>query len=582
MGTSPAPGPMSASFSLRLDPAFVTVTQGDSAATFVYVTPAAGTHPMVNLSLPNGMDQTLMGSFDPPATDGRSMVMLMPMRDVAPGLFDVVVQGVAGNAEAKAHLYVTVKTAPPSPVPHGANPVLTWNNAALQAIRDLKPGPPATSRALAIVHTCIYDAWAAYDPVALSTRSGSALRRPLPEHTAANKAEAISYAAYRALVDLFPEIVPTFDQVMADLGYDPADLSRDPTTPRGIGNLAATVVLAYRHGDGSNQLGDLNPGAGPYQDYTGYQPVNPPIWVTRPTALADLPHPDRWQPLTFQHAGVTMTPKFIGPHWGKVLPFALASGDQFRPAPPRSWGDPALKAQIDEVLELQAGLTDVQKCIAEYWADGPNSELPPGHFNLFAQVVSGRDHHGLDEDAKLFFALTNAIFDAGISCWDAKRAYDFCRPVTAIRALYNASTVQGWRGPGLGVGAIAGAAWKPFQPDSFPTPPFPEYTSGHSAFSAAGAEVLRRFTGSDAFGHTATIKARSLKAEPSSPAADVVLSWPTFTAAADQAGISRRYGGIHFLDGDLRSREMGLACGILAYEKARSFWEGRIPAQSEE
>jgi len=144
-----------------------------------------------------------------------------------------------------------------------------------------------------------------------------------------------------------------------------------------------------------------------------------------------------------------------------------------------------------------------------------------------------------------------------------------------IRAMYNGQTIQAWRGSGLGVGPIDGAAWKPFQPDFFPTPPFAEYTSGHSVFSAAGAEVLKRFTGSDAFGDSTTIKAHSLKAEPTSPAADVTLSWATFSIAADEAGISRRYGGIHFLDGDVRSRAMGRMCGAQAYEKAKSYWEGR-------
>jgi hypothetical protein len=382
-------------------------------------------------------------------------------------------------------------------------------------------------------------------------------------------------------LDLFPADRTTWELVMTSLGHDPSDASTDPTLPQGIGNLAAAAVLAFRHGDGANQLGDLNPGAGPYADYTGYQPLNPPIWVAKPSVPGDIPNPSHWQPLTYlNHAKVIVTPVYIGPHWGRVVPFAMTSGAQFRPVPPLPWGDPGLKSQIDEIMALQAGLTDPQKCIAEYWADGPNSELPPGHFNLFAQVISARDAHTLDDDAKLFFALTNAIFDAGIACWDAKRAYDFCRPVSAIRALYMGQTIQGWRGAGLGVGPLDGGAWKPFQPDNFPTPPFPEYTSGHSAFSAAGAEVLLRFTGSDTFGHSALIPAHSLKAEPTSPAADVTLSWPTFSAAADEAGLSRRYGGIHFLDGDLRSRALGRSCGAQAYEAARAYWEGRSPASA--
>lgn len=463
------------------------------------------------------------------------------------------------------------------PVPAGANVVVQWNNVLLQAIRDTKPGPPMTARALAIVHTCMYDAWAAYDRVAVGTRFGEALRRPESEMTPGRKSKAVSYAAYRALLDLYPTEKAKFDAAMTTLGYDPADASTDRSTPQGVGNAAAAAVLAFRHVDGANQLGDLNPGAGAYADYTGYKPVNPPVAVTSPTALASIPNPGRWQPLTFvNQAGSTVTPAFIAPHWKHVVPFALTRSDQFRPVPPVAWNSAEMKAQVDEVIAYQANLTDTQKCIAEYWADGPSSELPPGHFNLFGQFVSTRDRHSLDDDAKMFFALTNAIFDAGIATWEAKVAYDYWRPVSAIRYLYNGQTIQGWKGSGLGVGPIDGASWKPFQPDWFPTPPFAEYTSGHSAFSAAGAEVLKRFSGSDTFGHSVSIPARSLKAEPSSPSASVTLAWGTFSAAADEAGLSRLYGGIHFKDGDQRSRVMERQCGAQAWEKAKAFWEGRM------
>ena len=92
------------------------------------------------------------------------------------------------------------------------------------------------------------------------------------------------------------------------------------------------------------------------------------------------------------------------------------------------------------------------------------------------------------------------------------------------------------------------------------TPPFAEYVSGHSAFSAASAGILRRFTGSDRFGASVVIPAGSSPVEPQLvPAHDVVLRWPTFSAAADEAGLSRRYGGIHFRSGDLNGRALGRA-----------------------
>ncbi len=470
------------------------------------------------------------------------------------------------------------------PVPTGRNVVLQWNDVNLQAIRDVRPGPPQTARALAIVSTAVYDAWAAYDAVAVGTRLGSDLRRPAAERTPGRKSKAISYAAYRALTDQYPSQAAVFRAKMVALGYDPDDQSTDRTTPAGIGNVAAAAVIAFRSVDGANQLGVLGNGT-PYSDYTGYVPANPPIPVETPTPLSMIPNPGRWQPLTFvNQAGATVTPSFICPHWGHVVPFAMTSPSMFRPVPPAEFGSAAYRAQCEELIAISANLTDEQKAIAEYWADGPSSELPPGHFNLFAQLVSARDNHTLDDDVKMFFALTNAVFDAGIAVWEAKAFYDYCRPVTAIRYLYNGQTIRAWGGPGQNNVEIDGAAWKPYQPTWFPTPPFAEYTSGHSAFSSSAAEALKRFTGSDAFTFSYTTPRHGFKAEPGiAPAADVTITFNTFSEAADEAGISRLYGGIHFRDGDRRSRVMGRQCGALAYEKARSLWEGRAsgPAKTD-
>src|SRR5262249_43927782 len=120
---------------------------------------------------------------------------------------------------------------------------------------------PIASRAFAITHTAMFDAWAAYDPVAKGTRLGNSLRRPEVERTAANKEKAMSFAAYRVLVDLFLTQTAIFDLLMSALGYDPSDISADTSSPSGIGNVCAQALLNYRHTDGSNQLGDLHPGA---------------------------------------------------------------------------------------------------------------------------------------------------------------------------------------------------------------------------------------------------------------------------------------------------------------------------------
>jgi PAP2 superfamily len=206
------------------------------------------------------------------------------------------------------------------------------------------------------------------------------------------------------------------------------------------------------------------------------------------------------------------------------------------------------------VLADSAGLTDEHKTIVEYWADDPGSETPPGHWCLHAQHVSARDGHGLDEDVRLFFALTAALLDAGIASWDAKRTYGSVRPISAIRFLFSGREMLAWGGLGLGPRRIQGEDWQPY----IPTPPFGESVSGHSTFSAAAAAVLASFTGSDRFGASATIPAGGARVEPGvTSAADVTLSWATFTDAADQAGRSRRYGGIHFQDGDLAGRTLG-------------------------
>jgi membrane-associated phospholipid phosphatase len=460
-----------------------------------------------------------------------------------------------------------------------SNVVIQWNNAALQAVRDSKIGPPMVARALAIVHTCMYDAWTAYDDRALGTQLGSSLRQSPQERNQANREKAISFAAYRAAADLFPsDTAQIFDPLMVSLGYDRNDTSTDTTTPSGVGNVACAAVLSFRHNDGSNQLGTLTPSGVPYADYTGYEPVNPPSTV--PVDPATVVNINRWQPLQYVDSSSTfVTQTFVGPFWNQVVPFALSSADQFRQliaaAGPMVFGSAAFIGQAAELITMSANLSDEQKMITEYWADGPHTELPPGHWDLFAQFVSNRDHHQLGTDVKMFFALTNAIFDASIVAWDAKRTFDSVRPVTAIPFLFHGRQIRAWGGPYAGTQVVDGGRWIPYQASTFPTPPFPEFISGHSTFSAAGAEVLSLFTGSDYFGDSVTFAAGSSQIEPgATPAQPVTLSWRSFFDAANQAGISRRYGGIHFEAADLTGRVVGRLIGRQALAKARSLWRG--------
>ena len=456
--------------------------------------------------------------------------------------------------------------------------VLVWNEEALESVRKLPPGPTVTARALAVLHTAIYDAWAAYDPVAVDTRQRlrtiPELRQPAAERTQANKERAVSFAAYAALVDLFPARQTVFAQRMAALGY--ATDGTDTSTAAMVGTTAAQAVLDVRHADGANQLNG-------YADTSGYVPGN--TW----DQIRDA---DRWQPLCVPTpppgattcAGVVQ--RFLTPHWRTVTPFALTSPSQFRsPGPAISLtadGKPNGKYQdeVDKITQHSKQLDDTRKVHAEYWADGPRSEFPPGHWNLFAQYVSRRDANTLDEDARLYFALNNALLDASISAWDGKRNWDSVRPITAVRWLMRGKTIQAWGGPYKGPSYIKGEDWIPYQPPNDPTPPFAEYTSGHSTFSMAGAEVLTAFTGRGNFEMTVTIPAGSSRVEPRTathpgvPAKPITLKWTNFRYAAEQAGKSRQYGGIHFEDGDNHAREAGAAVGKQAWAKALTYFNG--------
>jgi uncharacterized protein DUF6851/vanadium-dependent haloperoxidase-like protein len=440
------------------------------------------------------------------------------------------------------------------------NVVLRWDEQTLAAIRALKTGPPINARALAMLHTAMYDAWAAYDPTAVGTRLGGALRRPAAERDDAHKSMAISFAAYRTLLNLYPAKSADFRALLTAMGYNPDDTSTDPANPAGVGNQAAAAVLAFRAGDGANQ-------AGGYADTSGYVPVNTPDKVN------DVFH---WQPLRVPDGnGGLVVQKFMTPHWGNVTPFALSSPDQFLPPGPSRLTLGLLDEEVNEVILQSAALTDLQKVRVEYWADGPTSETPPGHATLFAQAVSRARGHSLDADAKLFFALANAELDASIAAWNAKRRWDYVRPITAVRTRRAGQLILAWGGPYKGTRLIRGENYQPYQPATFPTPPFPEYVSGHSTFTSAGARVLQRFTGSDLFGARVTVRSGSSRVEPgATPLLPQVLIWPTFSSALDEAGRSRRQGGIHFLDGDFNGRALGSSVGQNAWNKAQTYFNG--------
>jgi hypothetical protein len=426
------------------------------------------------------------------------------------------------------------------------NVVLQWNNEALECIRALRTAPQVNARALFIVHSAAYDAWAAYDAKAVGTRLRGTLRRPSAERTLANKNQAISHAAYRAASWVWPGCQADWDAQLEALGYS----TGDATTAATVGRTAADAVIAHRANDGANQ-------AGGYADTSGYQSVNSPP----PAPLVD---PWRWQPQTSM-SGST-------PHWRQVTPFNPNTiPDTQIPTPPKSVSQTA-----DNLLQESAGLTDRKKSMAVYWSDGPGSETPPGHWNLIAQWLSRRHGQSLDKDAKMFLALNGGLLDASIAAWECKYMFDYARPVSLIRHFKAGKTVTAWRGPYLGVGPIQGETWRPY----LPTPNFPEYTSGHSTFSAAAAAVLKDFRGADAFNASARVAKGASFVEPATdtqvgvPATDQVLSWARFEDAANEAGLSRRYGGIHWQFGDIYARDNGKKTGEGAFSLAKKLWEG--------
>jgi PAP2 superfamily len=361
--------------------------------------------------------------------------------------------------------------------PANADVVTDWNNAALDAIRADRTAPPIASRSLAILHTSIYDA------VNGIARSHEPYLVPSAVSASASRAAAASAAAHETLVSLFPNHASTFNALHAAIL---AGIPNGPQKTNGItwGEFVATQVLAARANDGSNAIVQPPGGSGPG------------VWI--PTPPAFLP--------------------YLLPQWGFVVPFAMSSSSQFRPPGPPALDSQQYAADYEEVRELGALVgstrTEDQTEIALFWADGAGTETPPGHWNSIAQIIGEARGTMLEENARLFALLNIAMADAAICSWDAKYTNHFWRPVTAIA----------FAEPQL--------MWMSF----ITTPPFPDYTSGHSTFSAAAATVLPLFFETEDLPFTTG----------SDFLPGVYRSFSTCMDAAEEAAVSRIYGGIHF------------------------------------
>jgi len=363
-----------------------------------------------------------------------------------------------------------------------ADEVTYWNDILLQAIRTSSAPPPRASRGMAMMHI------AAFDAVNSLANGYTPYYHSYSAAPDASGEAAVAQASYDVLVSLFPSQQSTLDTALGSrLAAIPAGPGRDAGVA--LGSTAAARILSLRANDNSALVTPYSPGAAPGE------------W--RPTPPASAPA--------------------LLPNWPLVTPWTMSSGAQFRdPVGPLSLDSPEYAAALTEVrllgdinAEALGNRTAEQTEIALFWADGGGTATPPGHWNLIAQNVVSDQGLSLVESARTFALLNLGLADAAIVSWDNKYAYDFWRPITAIRED----------------GTDPDPAWTPL----IGTPPFPGYTSGHSTFSGAASAILASLFGDEVSFATS---------QDNNPL--IVREFASFSQAAAEAADSRLYGGIHF------------------------------------
>lgn len=369
--------------------------------------------------------------------------------------------------------------------------VLDWNATLLETIKSERLLPPVASRALAMLHTSIYDAVNAID----KTHSSYYVNDIAAPSGASHEAAAAG-AAHQVLVNLFPEQQATFDALLASSLAEVPD-GQAENDGVSLGRSVADRIIAWRSTEEIRQ-------------------IPPNISYTPGTEPGD------WQPTP---------PGFSLPNfqqWPNITPWTLSSSSQFRLGGPPAVDSSEYTAEFNQVKELGSKESTIRTAdqteIASFWNDPQGTYLPPGHWNQIAEQASLTNDYTMSENAHLFAKLNIAIADALIAGWDSKTAYDFWRPVTAIQ---QADT----DGNPLTTGV---PAWTP----QLITPPFQEYVSAHSTVSGAADAILTSFFG-DNFSFTTVT--------PGLP--DVSRSFGSFSQAANEIGYSRLYGGIHFQSG---------------------------------
>lgn len=391
----------------------------------------------------------------------------------------------------------------PTPVSAGNSPageevVLIWYRLILELIRHTATySPPVASRAFAYLGIALWEAVAAKRGLTSLAGQANGLD-PLPPAPAELDEGALIHATLSAVTaSLFANTGPTGQRAMRAIDE----------------SLGAEFVIG------------LNPGfARESQDYGQAIASHILNWATKdggahienlgfPAEYSLGDKPWSWVPTNTIH--LQQAP--LLPDWGKLRPFVMTGELPCGLAPPPEYSeDPgsAFYAEAMEVYEVSKALTDEQKLIARFWSDDPMlSPTPPGHWVSILVEIAARDWLALDRLADALARLGMAVADAFIACWRVKYEYDLLRPVTYIRRLIDPK-------------------WEPL----LITPPFPEYPSGHSTQSGAAATVLTALFGPDFGFDDATHAADGLP----------VRSYASFQAAAEEAAISRLYGGIHF------------------------------------
>jgi hypothetical protein len=374
-----------------------------------------------------------------------------------------------------------------------ADTLLVWNQHTLDAIQASGSTPLYATRALAMESIAVFDVLNALD-------NAPAYMVDLNAPHAISATAAVAAAAHRILTYTFPTQTSVF---ASDLAQSLAAVPDGKRESAGVafGEAVADALIAMRAEDGWNATVTYAAG------------MEAGEW--RPTEPGYLPA--------------------LSPHWGSVTPFALARGDQFRPEGPPDLTSAEYAAAFEDVKRLgsmtSTERTDDQTEIALFWADGPGSYTPAGHWNQIATEIAGSEEISGRDSALMLAELNVALADAGVAAWDAKYTYGSWRPVTAIRLADTDGNEATTPDPG----------WSPL----LTTPNHPDYVSGHSTFSGAAAEVLTDFFGGLPF-VTTSVTLPGVKRD-----------FDSFAEAAHEAGRSRIYAGIHIEF----SNQDGLALG---------------------